>query len=56
VIYIINKIYKIIFKLVFKLVTKVLATNILDSKLVFKILTKTNLEYKVVSSKNLGTY
>jgi len=32
-----------------KLATKVLATNILDSKLVSKILIETNLEYKVLS-------
>jgi len=39
-----------IFKLVSTLATLVLTTNILDSKLVFKRLIKTNLEYKVISS------
>jgi len=37
-------------KLVFKLVIKNLATNILDSKLVFKRLIKTNLKSKVVNN------
>jgi len=37
-------------KFVSKLATKVLATNILDSKLVSKSLIKTNLDYKVVSN------
>jgi len=40
------KYYKIVSKLVSKLATKVLAINILDYKLVFKILIETNLEYK----------
>ena len=35
--------------MIFKLIIKVLVTNILDSKLVFKRLIKTNLESKVVS-------
>jgi len=39
-----------IYKLVSKLATLVLATNILDYKLVSKRLIETNLEYKVVSS------
>jgi len=43
---IINKIYNIVFKLVFKLTINVLATDILDSNLVFKRLIETNLEYK----------
>ena len=38
-----------VLKLVSKWVTKVLTTNILDSKLVFKILIETKLQYKVVS-------
>jgi len=42
--------YNMVFKLVSKLVTKVLATNILDSKLVSKRLIEINLEYKVVSN------
>jgi len=37
-------------RLVFKLAIKVLATNILYSKLVSKILIKINLEYKVINS------
>jgi len=37
-------------KLVSKLATKVLATNVLVSKLVYKRLIKTNLEYEVVST------
>jgi len=37
-------------KLVSKLAIKVLATNILDSKLVSKRLIETNLKYKVVSN------
>jgi len=39
-----------IYKLVSKLANKVLATNVLDFKLVFKRLIETNLEYKVVRS------
>jgi len=37
-------------KFVSRLTTQVLATNILDSKLVSKRLIETNLEYKVVRS------
>jgi len=42
-----------VFKLISKLATKVLATNILDSKLVSKRLIETNLEYKVDNSQIL---
>ena len=50
VVSIINKMYKIISKLVSKLAIKVLATNILDYKLVSERLIETNFKYKVVSS------
>jgi len=40
------KIYKMVSKLISKLAIKVLATNILDFKLVSKRLIVTNLEYK----------
>jgi len=42
-------------KLVSKLATKILAINILDSKLISKILIETNLRYKVISRKNFGS-
>jgi len=44
------KSYKMISRFISKLAIKVLDINILDSKLVSKILIKTNVEYKVVSS------
>jgi len=50
VVSIINKIYKMISKLVSKWATKVLTTNIFYSKLVFKRIIETNLQYKVISS------
>ena len=48
-----KKNYKMVYKLVSELTTKVLATNILDSKLVSKRLIKTNLEYKILLAKTL---
>ena len=45
-----------VYKLVSKLAIQVLATNILDSKLVSKRLIETNLEYKVVTLQEIIKY